>query len=90
MFSHRGYRYDGVINGPASIQIQTSEARVAAKLGTLQNQRKELIEPVKIGEVVFLLTCVGRSLPQQISSRGNTNSPTASTETTVHGESKHY
>lgn len=29
------------------------------------------------------LTCVGRSLPLQISSHGNTNSPTASTETTT-------
>lgn len=33
---------------------------------------------------------MGRSLPQKISSRGNINSPTASTETTVNGERKHY
>lgn len=48
------------------------------------------------------LTCAGRSLPQQISSHGNTNSPTASTETTAErkrqfgrkggggGEERHY
>lgn len=32
---------------------------------------------------VCLLTCAGRSLPLKTSSHGNTNSPTASTETTA-------
>lgn len=46
-------------------------------------QEKQLLGSVKISKWVCLLTCVGRSLPLKTSSHGNTNSPTASTETTA-------